>query len=290
MTGWLQEAVDAMSLLLPQHAQQLPKELADDISREFSRIVEGFRSGALSVPAVSEGETLFELARRLEPLEENFIASATRARLLVLRTRILGLGRQRDPAQQEPWTGATRPQQPPSEPTPAPAPLPAPVPAAAPPPMAIPPIPAGVDETAIATPALNLDPALPFSGSAAAPPSANEAAERASDSIDATAFTAPIAGLEDLADALPFDTDAAELPDIPDLTVEQYASLCVEREINPDQQQETLARYKVLTEQALRTLDERWQHRFATEGDLQQRWQQAFTQYQAWLKSRSSKP
>jgi len=92
---------------------------------------------------------------------------------------------------------------------------------------------------------------------------------------------APRPQQEPLADdhVLPF------VDDLPDLSVEQYASLCVERTLNPETQKEVAQRYRILTAQALRTLDDQWRQRFAKEGELQSRWQQAYTQYETWLRS-----
>ncbi len=75
------------------------------------------------------------------------------------------------------------------------------------------------------------------------------------------------------------------IDELPDLSVEQYASLCVERSLDPEGEQEVAKRYRILTAQALRSLDERWRQRFEAEGELRRRWQQAHTQYEAWLRS-----
>jgi len=82
-------------------------------------------------------------------------------------------------------------------------------------------------------------------------------------------------------DALPFVDD----DDLPELSLEQYASLCVERTLDPAGQQAVAERYRVLTVEAMRALDEHWRQRFAKEGELHQRWQQAYAQYEAWLRS-----
>lgn len=132
----------------------------------------------------------------------------------------------------------------------------------------------GVDQTAIAAPVLGHGPAVPFRPGPGAPPPPGPEAH---DMAGATGFMPP---LEDLADPIPFDQKP------PELSVEQYASLCVERALNPGDDSAVAKRYQVLTEQALRSLDARWRQRFETEGELYRRWQQAFSQYEAWLKSR----
>jgi hypothetical protein len=141
------------------------------------------------------------------------------------------------------------------------------------PPVAIPappPTAASVNETALATPVVHIDP-LPFTqGDGAAPP---PAAMGPGDQAGETAFLPPIEGL-----------DIPDPSDVPELSVEQYASLCVERTVNPAAAGEAAKRYRVLTEQALQSLDEQWRSRFSAEGELQQRYQQAYAQYEAWLK------
>jgi hypothetical protein len=125
----------------------------------------------------------------------------------------------------------------------------------------------GVDQTALATPALNL-PALPFAPHAAAqPPPA--AAMPAHEQVGETAFLAPIEGL-----------DA-----IPNLTVEQYASLCAERALSPQHAPAIAQRYKVLSDQALQTLDAQWQQRLHSHGDLYRQFQHVYAQWEAWLRS-----
>ncbi len=68
------------------------------------------------------------------------------------------------------------------------------------------------------------------------------------------------------------------------LTVEQYASLCVERMMYPQAGQSVAQRYGVPTPEALHALDAQWQHRFGAEPGLHQRWQLAYQQYEAWLR------
>ena len=71
---------------------------------------------------------------------------------------------------------------------------------------------------------------------------------------------------------------------LPDLSLEQYASLCVERALYPGNDLQVAERYKLLTAEALQKLDASWRKRFAAEGNLQARWQQAYSQYEAWLR------
>jgi hypothetical protein len=151
------------------------------------------------------------------------------------------------------------------------------MPAMAPPAMAPPmasPAP-GIDHTAFGAVAPVGD-AIPFRpGAAPAPPVAGH--DERNHMAGATGFMPP---LEDLADPIPFE----RMP--PELTVEQYASLCVERALHPGQDAAVAQRYRVLTEQALQSLDAHWRQRFQAEGELHRRWQEAYTQYEAWLRSR----
>jgi hypothetical protein len=144
----------------------------------------------------------------------------------------------------------------------APAPLPPPAPTAvvAPPPPAIP----ATDQTALAIPII-AGPALPFQPGPARPPPPVGPSVQSGE----TAFVPVIEALDDL----------------PDLTVEQYASLCVERVMRPGAEAQVAQRYRVLTQEALQALDARWSRRFQTEGELHRRWQQAYAQYEAWVRS-----
>ena len=72
---------------------------------------------------------------------------------------------------------------------------------------------------------------------------------------------------------------------VPEMTIEQYASLCVDRVMSPGRETEVAKRYRILTEQALRALDERFRQRFAEEGDLTRRYQEAYARYEQWVKS-----
>jgi hypothetical protein len=158
----------------------------------------------------------------------------------------------------------------------------APLPAFEPPRMRLPPAPVvseigDVDPLNVtASGAITVDPRtiMPFvAGKAVAPPSAlgSTAGARAG-------ATAAMPAFDDVG-VLPFDDGT------PRLTVEQYASLCVERALDPHHEGEIAKRYKILTEEALRSLDARWRRRFEAEGALQQRWQTAYAQYKAWIES-----
>jgi hypothetical protein len=165
------------------------------------------------------------------------------------------------------------------------APLPD-VPVVAPAPVAMPaavgpetPMAAPVDRTAPATPALDDSDALPFqAGVAVAPASAVDDHQPHSQTGE-TAFLSADA----INAALPFDDD--DVPEDDSLTVEQYASLCVDRVMSPGGEDEVAQRYQIATREALRALDERFRDRFAREGELLNRYNTAYARYQEWLRS-----
>jgi hypothetical protein len=161
-------------------------------------------------------------------------------------------------------------------------PAPPPTPMAPPPPLVVPPAAAparAIDTTADAIPAFVIDEPLPFRpGPAGATPPPSSRSGPHPD-VGETAFLPPIEGLDD---PLPF----AQAADLPELSLEQYASLCVERMFYPAEQQAVLARYRVLTEQAMAALDGQWRARLLAEGALEQRWRQACARYEQWLRSR----
>lgn len=144
-------------------------------------------------------------------------------------------------------------------------------PAPAPPPAATPPAHGSIDATGYAQALAPAEGALPFQGGA------GQAPAPAANQLPAHADTgATVAAGELKADDLfPEQT--------PEMTLEQYASLCVERALRPGQEGQVAARYRIMTEAALRQLDEQWRGRFAQQGELYQRFQQAYAQYQAWL-------
>ena len=150
----------------------------------------------------------------------------------------------------------------------APAHAPAPFVPAAPPPHAIP----ATEQTAYAIPTI-AGPALPFqeAPAKAPPPAAVGPAVQSGE----TAFV-PV--IEEAAEAI-------AAADLPDLSVEQYASLCVDRTMSPGADAAVAERYRVLTQEALQALDTRWSQRFQAEGELYRRWQQAYAQYEAWIRS-----
>ncbi len=80
-------------------------------------------------------------------------------------------------------------------------------------------------------------------------------------------------------------TPAAAAAGVPELTIEQYASLCVERAMNPGAEGQVAQRYEVPSPEALQALDARWHQSLQADGALNGRFQQAYAQYEAWLRS-----
>ena len=84
--------------------------------------------------------------------------------------------------------------------------------------------------------------------------------------------------------ALPFTAARAtsSIPTIPELSVERYASLCVELASRPQERADILLRYR-LSEDQHATLDALWTHRMAREPGLTDAWRQACALYRDWL-------
>lgn len=76
-----------------------------------------------------------------------------------------------------------------------------------------------------------------------------------------------------------------ELPrDVPELTLEQYASLCAELELAPNREQETMRRYHLRSDQKGR-LDSYWTARFLADSSVHAAYRHAKSTYMNWLKS-----
>jgi len=156
----------------------------------------------------------------------------------------------------------------------------------------------------------SLTPVLPFApgGSTA------DALERAIDEADRLQgpATAALKGrldeteahldLRAILDALPFPKAAARAQSVPTssdqtappppppppaqrLTLEQYASLCVEIALAPAREIEALARYRITPREKVLT-DEYYRARIAASPEVSAAWERSFQSYQAWLQSR----
>lgn len=88
-----------------------------------------------------------------------------------------------------------------------------------------------------------------------------------------------------LASALPFEKkiDASGLPQ---LTLEQYASLCAERNAKPGELEATLRKYGLADSKAERALDDQWKATFESQPKQRERWLQMVREYTVWLESR----
>ena len=74
-------------------------------------------------------------------------------------------------------------------------------------------------------------------------------------------------------------------PEMPNLSLEQYASLCVELHLGPERADETFGRYGIARE-VRASVDAFWQRRLAAEPSLYQAYVQAYNVYKAWLLQR----
>ena len=159
-----------------------------------------------------------------------------------------------------------------------------------------------------------LNPVLPFAPAG----STAEALERAIDEAYRTQRpAAPAAAdrldetevhleLRAILDALPFPRAAARAGDAPTaadpnaplppppppaaqrLTLEQYASLCVEIALAPAREIEALARYRITPREKVLT-DEYYRERIAANPEVRAAWERSFQSYQAWLQSRQGR-
>jgi hypothetical protein len=82
---------------------------------------------------------------------------------------------------------------------------------------------------------------------------------------------------------LPPPGAAPQAAPTPQLNVEQYASLCVERTLQPANIPQILARFQVAPG-AIDQLDAQWRAWLGGDPALNQRFQQAYAQYEAWLR------
>src|SRR5690606_32158336 len=72
---------------------------------------------------------------------------------------------------------------------------------------------------------------------------------------------------------------------VPDLSLEQYASLCAEREHRPDDVDAIRRRWAVEGHAAERALDDRWQARLRADAAEAQRFYNLVASYRTWLAS-----
>jgi hypothetical protein len=74
---------------------------------------------------------------------------------------------------------------------------------------------------------------------------------------------------------------------IPELSVEQYASLCAERSLPGADRSATQRRYGLADDAGARRLDAIWEERFRLEPPRKMQWQQLVAHYTQWFKQRS---
>jgi hypothetical protein len=66
------------------------------------------------------------------------------------------------------------------------------------------------------------------------------------------------------------------------LSLEQYASLCVELAVVPGESEEVLRRYQITAEQR-KALDDHWQRRIAADPTVWMAFDRAYAAYKAWF-------
>ncbi len=93
--------------------------------------------------------------------------------------------------------------------------------------------------------------------------------------------TVAVETLSPLKEALAEDPRAMNLPD---LTIQQYASLCAEREVKPAEREMIHQKYGLPDDAASEALDAHWHRLFDTQPQVRERWQDLHSQYVAWLR------
>jgi hypothetical protein len=86
--------------------------------------------------------------------------------------------------------------------------------------------------------------------------------------------------------ALPFQKSSGS-ERLPQLTLEQYASLCAERNAKPGELEATLRKYGLADDKAERSLDDQWKQSFDARPKQRERWLQMVREYTAWLENHS---
>jgi hypothetical protein len=136
-----------------------------------------------------------------------------------------------------------------------------------------------VDATAL-TPALSTEDVLPFENAPAAPPPSS--GDEPHPELGGTALVEALV----LADVLPFKSD--DPSSSPRLTLEQYASFTVERDLYPARVAETRARYGLADAAAEADNDRHWSARAAADAVTRSELDGKCAAYRQWLSGRRS--
>jgi hypothetical protein len=130
--------------------------------------------------------------------------------------------------------------------------------------------------------------ALPFAPERPSPsqaPASAAAQARGAAPAAGAGGTMDVGALFESGAALPFPAAAAAAapqPPVPELSLEQYASLCVELHLHPDRAAAIVARYHLSTEAAA-AIDARWRARIGADASLGAAFAGAYASYRAWL-------
>ena len=74
-------------------------------------------------------------------------------------------------------------------------------------------------------------------------------------------------------------------PHLSDMTIERYAALCAECNVNPQWFDQIGTRYNVRTRQERDALDEHFRARMNEDANLRESWRSAYERYEEWAKS-----
>lgn len=144
-----------------------------------------------------------------------------------------------------------------------------------------PPLPTDLDATAAVLPVLRFSDPLPFGAQQSAPEAQVELSAPPSErSIDETAMVAAIRF-----ETLPFGPTGPTVEEhgVHQLTIEQYASYCVELALYPDRQPEIRARYHIGSEAEHTKINRKWNNAIAASADTRTRFKEVFAEYRAHL-------
>ncbi len=128
--------------------------------------------------------------------------------------------------------------------------------------------------------------ALPFGDRPSSLPAEPEK-PKAPAAVHQASGTQDVGALFQTGAALPFGPQepmkpSPSRPELPNLSLEQYASLCVELHLAPDRSDEIFRRYGI-PQDVRASVDAYWQRRLSAEPPLYQAYAQAYNAYKTWL-------
>ncbi|MBI4956355.1 MAG: hypothetical protein HY908_30340 [Myxococcales bacterium] len=151
-----------------------------------------------------------------------------------------------------------------------------------------------LDATSVDLSIASLDETLPFVGARSlrkelaelAASGGRPAVEPAAPPVGAASVEAPPAAAAPRApESRVPEKAAATASPFPELTLEQFASLCATCEVHPDRVTEVEQRFGVRTAEARRALDAHWVERMRADASLHRGFYARFHEYRAWLET-----